>query len=57
MLFFVVDPACELIGVLGRIFRKFIDLFHGLGDGFLVLVHGGKDVVIGIDSARDLAVS
>lgn len=56
VLFLVVDPACELVGIFSCVLGELIDLVHGLFNGFLVLVHGDEDVVVCVDAARNLAM-
>ncbi len=55
--FFVVDPAGELVSILGRIGTEFGDGFGCLFDGDPIGVHGLNDVVVIIDSTRNLTVS
>lgn len=53
----VHDPAGELMGVGGRVLGKLNDLSGGLFDRFEIgLDQAGENIVIGIDSARNLTV-
>lgn len=52
----VVDPASELVDILGRILGEFDDLGGGLLDGFPIGVHRVDDVVVRVNPAGDLAV-
>ena len=53
----VVDPASELVGVLGRVLLELNDGLGRLFNRYPIGVYGVDDVVIVIDATRDLAVS
>ena len=45
------------MGILSRVFCEFDDLFRGLFDSLVIRMHFSDDVIVSVNSTRDLAVS